>query len=74
MLLPYRHRRQLYLIVAIDRTSKFAFVELHEEVMRKTAADFLRRLIEAVPCKVHIVLTDNGTHFIRSRRRNMVPS
>ena len=40
---------RLYLIVAIDRTSKFAFVELHEKVTRRTAADFLRRLTEAVP-------------------------
>jgi transposase InsO family protein len=54
---------KLYMLVAIDRTSKFAFVELHERVSRKTAADFLQRLIEAVPYKVHIVLTDNGTHF-----------
>ena len=54
---------KLYLIVAIDWTSKFAFVELHEKVTRKTAADFLRRLIAAVPYKVHTVLTDNGTHF-----------
>ena len=54
---------KLYLLVAIDRTSKFAFVELHEKVTRKTAADFLRRLIAAVPYKVHTVLTDNGTHF-----------
>ena len=54
---------KLHLIVAIDRTSKFAFVELHERVTRKTAADFLRRLIEAVPYRVHTVLTDNGTHF-----------
>ena len=54
---------KLYLLVAIDRTSKFAFVELHETVARRTAADFLRRLIAAVPYKVHTVLTDNGTHF-----------
>jgi transposase-like protein len=54
---------KLYMLVAIDRTSKFAFVELHERVIRRTAADFLRRLIEAVPYKVHTVLTDNGTHF-----------
>ena len=54
---------RLYLIVAIDRTSKFAFVELHEKVTRRTAADFLRRLTEAVPYRVHTVLTDNGTHF-----------
>jgi transposase InsO family protein len=54
---------KLYLIVAIDRTSKFAFVELHEKVARQTAGDFLRRLIATVPYKVHTVLTDNGTHF-----------
>ena len=54
---------RLYLLVAIDRTSKFAFVELHEKVARRTAADFLRHLIAAVPYKVHTVLTDNGTHF-----------
>ena len=54
---------KLYLIVAIDRTSKFAFVELHEKVARRTAGDFLRRLIAEVPYKVHTVLTDNGTHF-----------
>ena len=54
---------RLYLLVAIDRTSKFAFVELHEKVTRRMAGDFLRRLIAAVPYKVHTVLTDNGTHF-----------
>jgi hypothetical protein len=51
------------LLVAIDRTSKFAFVEMHEKVACRTAADFLRHLIAAVPYKVHTVLTDNGTHF-----------
>lgn len=54
---------KLLMLVAIDRTSKFAFVELHERISRRTAADFLRRLIEAVPYAVHTVLTDNGTHF-----------
>src|SRR6202046_2494539 len=54
---------KLYLIVAIDRTSKFAFVELQEKVARRTARDFLRHLIAAVPYRVHTVLTDNGTHF-----------
>jgi transposase InsO family protein len=54
---------RLYLLVAIDRTSKCAFVELHREATRRVAADFLRRLAEAVPSKVHTVLTDNGTHF-----------
>jgi transposase InsO family protein len=54
---------KLLMLVAVDRTSKFAFAELHERVTRRVAADFLRRLIAAVPYKVHTVLTDNGTHF-----------
>jgi transposase InsO family protein len=54
---------RLYLFVAIDRTSKFAFVELHEKATRRVAGDFLRHLVAAVPYKVHTVLTDNGTHF-----------
>ena len=54
---------KLYLFVGIDRTSKFAFVELHEKATRAIAGDFLRHLIAAVPYKVHTVLTDNGTHF-----------
>ncbi|GAB2664250.1 hypothetical protein GCM10009743_45590 [Kribbella swartbergensis] len=54
---------RLYLLVAIDRTSKFAFVELHEKVTTGIAGDFLRALIAAVPYKVHTVLTDHGIHF-----------
>jgi transposase InsO family protein len=54
---------KLYMLVAIDRTSKFAFAELHERATRRVAADFLRRLIDAVPYTIHTVLTDNGTHF-----------
>ena len=54
---------KLYRLVAIDRTSKFAFVELHERVTRRVAGNFLRALIAAVPYRVHTVLTDNGTHF-----------
>ena len=54
---------KLYLLVAIDRTSKFAFVELHKKVTRRVAGKFLRALIAAVPYRVHTVLTDNGTHF-----------
>ncbi len=54
---------KLHLFVAIDRTSKFAFAELHEKAAREIAAAFLKALIEAVPYKIHTVLTDNGTHF-----------
>jgi transposase InsO family protein len=54
---------KLYLFVAIDRTSKFAFVELHEKAARRVAAEFLKALANAVPYKIQIVLTDNGTRF-----------
>jgi transposase InsO family protein len=54
---------RLYLFVAIDRTSKFAYVQLQEKATRRVAGDFLRALLQAVPYKVHTVLTDNGTHF-----------
>ncbi len=54
---------RLYLFVAIDRTSKFAFAQLHEKATRREAGDFLRALIALVPYKIHTVLTDNGTHF-----------
>ena len=51
---------KLYLFVAIDRTSKFAFVQLVEKANRVTASAFLEDLIAAVPYKIHTVLTDNG--------------
>ncbi len=54
---------KLYLFVAIDRVSKFAFAELHDQATRRIAADFLRRLIERVPYTIHTVLTDNGFQF-----------
>src|SRR3954451_24315533 len=54
---------KLYLFAAIDRTSKFAFAELHEQATRRIAGDFLRHLIAAVPDRAHAVLADNGTHF-----------
>lgn len=55
---------RLYLCVAIDRLSKFAFVQLVEKATRRVAGNFLRGLAVAVPYKIHTVLTDNGTHFI----------
>ncbi len=54
---------KLYLFVAIDRTSKFVFTELHDKATRRIAANFLQALLKVVPYKIHTVLTDNGTHF-----------
>ena len=54
---------RLYLYVGIDRTSKFAFVQLVTKTDRNSASAFLMDLIEAVPYKIHTVLTDNGIQF-----------
>tara|TARA_B100000378_G_scaffold220970_1_gene184381 strand:+ start:5 stop:625 length:621 start_codon:yes stop_codon:yes gene_type:complete len=50
---------KLYLFVAIDRTSKFAVTQLVEKADRKTAWEFLEHLLEAVPYRIHTILTDN---------------
>jgi hypothetical protein len=55
---------KLHMFVAIDRTSKFAFVELHEKATTAISREFLLRLIAAVPYKIQTVLTDNGIQFM----------
>jgi transposase InsO family protein len=56
---------KLYLFVAIDRTSKFAYAELHERATRLIAKAFLENLLKAVPYKIHTILTDNGIQFTK---------
>ena len=58
---------KLYLFVAIDRTSKFAFVELHEKATRGIAADFLRHLIAAAHRQWHALHPPGQREFGRSR-------
>ena len=59
---------KLYLFVAIDRTSKFTYVELLEKYGKAEAAQFLRNLINVVPYHIHTILTDNGIQF--TNRKN----
>ena len=54
---------KLHLFVAIDRTSKFAFVELHQKATTAISKQFLLNLVAAAPYKIHTVLTDNGIQF-----------
>ncbi len=54
---------KLHLFVAIDRTSKFAFVQLMKAANMVTSCRFLEALVAAVPYKIHTVLTDNGIQF-----------
>lgn len=54
---------KIYLFVAVDRTSKYAYVEVHESASVSASVSFLRNLILTVPYKIHTVLTDNGLQF-----------
>ena len=54
---------KLHLFVAIDRTSKVAYAELHEKAKRATAVAFLRAVIAFFPYRLHTVLTMGGIQF-----------
>jgi len=51
---------KLYLFVAIDRTSKFVYVEILERSGKMETAQFLRNLLKVVPYRIHTILSDNG--------------
>ena len=66
---------KLYLFVGIDRTSKFAVIQLLEKADRRAAWEVLQHMLEAVPYHVHTVLTDNGIQFAEPpRNRNTILS
>ena len=52
--------------MAIDRTSKLAFAQLHEKATRQVAADFPHALVKAMPYRIHTLLTDNGVQFVHT--------
>jgi len=59
---------KLCLFVAIDRTCKFAYVELHERAGKMIAAQFLRNFIAILPYRIHTILTDNGVQFTNRKQ------
>ena len=58
---------KLYLFVAIDRSSKVVYTELHEDSKRATAVGFLHAVVAALPYQIHTVLT--GGRPPRPQRR-----
>ena len=54
---------KIHMFLAIDRVSKFTFVEFYDKASKMNAASFLQHAIEAFPYKIHTVLTDNGIAF-----------
>ena len=64
---------KLFLFVAIDRTSKFAVARLADTADRQSAVAFMDAVIEAIPYRIHTVLTDNGIQFCHPPRYRSGP-
>nr|WP_295108953.1 IS481 family transposase [uncultured Caulobacter sp.] len=54
---------KLVMFLAIDRVSKFTYVEFHDKAGKMAGAAFLRSVVAVFPYKIHTVLTDNGMAF-----------
>ncbi len=54
---------KLNMFLAIDRVSKFTYVEFRDDAGKMNGADFLRGVVAAFPYAIHTVLTDNGMAF-----------
>ena len=51
------------MFLAIDRVSKFIYVEFRDDAGKMNGADLLRGVVAAFPYAIHTVLTDNGMAF-----------
>jgi len=52
-----------YLFVAIDRATRYVYLELHDNKRMETARDFLEHTRAHYPFKIEKILTDNGIEF-----------
>jgi len=65
---------KVHMFLAIDRISKFAYVELHSAATMLAGAEFLHGVIAAFPYRLHTVLTDNGIPFTNQPRNRSGPT
>ena len=60
--MPDQDQRR-YLFVAVDRATRWVYVEILKDKSATAASDFLKRLINKAPFKITKALTDNGKAF-----------
>jgi transposase-like protein len=65
---------KLVMFLAIDRVSKFTYIEFHEHAGKMQGAAFLRNVVAAFPYAIHTVLTDNGMAFADLPKNREGPS
>lgn len=56
-------KQKRYLLVAIDRATRWVYMEVINDKKALTAAAFIHRLHEKCPVKIQTILTDNGKEF-----------
>jgi transposase len=61
--LPALQKRKSYAFVAIDRATRYVYMEVQPKRDADTAAGFLARFLAQFPHRVHTILTDNGSEF-----------
>jgi hypothetical protein len=61
--LPALEKRKSYAFVAVDRATRYVYLEIHSNREAKTAAAFLERFLVHFSHPVHTILTDNGSEF-----------
>lgn len=62
--------KRSYLFVAIDRATRWVYLEIFANKSAESAKRFLENLIEACPINIRIILTDNGKEFADRFCRN----
>ena len=59
---------KLHLFVAIDRTTKFAFIELHEKANTRVSGDFLGRLFKAKGHEVRLMSPEYVQPYVKAQK------
>ena len=62
-----------YLFVAIDRATRWVYIEIYADQTERSSANFLAKVKAACPIKIVKLLTDNGSQFtdrFTSRKKN----
>jgi transposase InsO family protein len=63
-----------YLFVAIDRATRWVFMEIYSDQTEGSSVDFLSKVRTACPVKIIKLLTDNGSQFtdrITSKKKDL---
>lgn len=59
-------KKRFYVYAAVDRATRYAYVEVRKRKTMNTSTEVLRNVVERYPFKITTILTDNGIEFTYS--------